>query len=246
VPTLRSVVTLEGQMRSRPLFIGFVVVAVLVCVRLGLWQLARHSTRGAANGIAATSRAGEPRVFPGGGPLAPDLRVVATGSFDLEHEFILRGRSLSGAPGVEIATPFRMAGSDTAFLVVRGFVPSSDAMSVDRTGLREEGVRTIRGVAFNILNDGTPIARNNDTTWDRIPGAWLELPGNFPYPVHAYGLWQEKEEGMPPFPIRLGPPALTAGPHLSYAIQWFAFALIFGVGGFVYLRRRPLPPTPSP
>ena len=226
-------------MRSRLLFAGFVLVAVLVCIRLGLWQLGRHYTRKSANGIALVARAAEPRIYPGGEHLAPDLRVVATGSFDFEHEFVLRGRSHDGAPGVEIATPFRMAGSDTAFIVIRGFVPSNDAISVDRQALREEGVRTIRGVTFDILHVGTPLIRNNDTTWDRIPGAWMQLPGNFPYPVHPYGLWQEKESGMPRFPIRLGPPPLTGGPHLSYAIQWFAFALIFATGGIAYsLRKR--------
>jgi surfeit locus 1 family protein len=164
--------------------------------------------------------------------------VVVTGTFDLDHEFVLRGRSHDGAPGVEIATPFRIEGSDTAIIVVRGFVPSNDAMSVDRKGLREEGVRTIHGVAFDILHDAIPVARNNDTTWDRIPGAWLQIPGHFPYPVLRDALWQEQETGMSGFPIRLGPPPLSMGPHLSYAIQWFAFALIFAVGGFVHTLRK--------
>jgi cytochrome oxidase assembly protein ShyY1 len=79
--------------------------------------------------------------------------------------------------------------------------------------------------------------RNNDTTYDRIPGAWIRNSGRFPYPVYPYALWQEKDSGMRGFPIRVGAPELTAGPHLSYAIQWFAFALIFGIGGAVYLKR---------
>ena len=31
----------------------------------------------------------------------------------------------------------------------------------------------------------------------------------------------------------VGPPVLTDGPHLSYAIQWFAFALIALIGGVI-------------
>jgi surfeit locus 1 family protein len=228
----------DGQMRSRWLFIALVTAAVLICTRLGLWQLGRHFARRSANGLAAVARAGEPRILPGVGYLAPDVPVVATGSFDHEHEFVLRGRAYDGAPGVEIATPFRMEGSDTALIVVRGFVPSNDAMSVDRTELREEGVRTIRGIAFPLPLDGIPLERNGDTTWSRIPGAWIEMPGHFPYPVYRYALWQEKESGMPGFPIRVGAPALTTGPHLSYAIQWFAFAVIFGVGGIAYIMKK--------
>lgn len=226
-------------MRSRWLFIGLVAVAVLICTRLGFWQLGRHFTRRSANGLASVARAGEPRVLPGSeGYLAPDVPVVATGRFDHGHEFVLRGRSYNGAPGVEIATPLRMEGTDTALLVVRGFVPSNDAMSVDRNALLEEGSRTIHGIAFPLPLDGVPIVRKGDTTWSRIPGAWIGTPGSYPYPVYPYALWQERDSGTGAFPIRVGAPALTTGPHLSYAIQWFAFALIFAIGGVAYLRKK--------
>jgi cytochrome oxidase assembly protein ShyY1 len=40
-------------------------------------------------------------------------------------------------------------------------------------------------------------------------------------------------------PARLAPPALDDGPHLSYAIQWFSFAVIAIVGaGIVAYRAR--------
>jgi cytochrome oxidase assembly protein ShyY1 len=38
--------------------------------------------------------------------------------------------------------------------------------------------------------------------------------------------------------VRLTIPALDEGPHQSYAIQWFSFALVAVVGG-VALSRRP-------
>ena len=38
-------------------------------------------------------------------------------------------------------------------------------------------------------------------------------------------------------PARLGSPALDDGPHVSYAIQWFAFAIISIVGLVIFLRR---------
>jgi surfeit locus 1 family protein len=38
-------------------------------------------------------------------------------------------------------------------------------------------------------------------------------------------------------PARLGVPPLDEGPHLSYAIQWFAFALIALVGAGVVVTR---------
>ena len=43
-------------------------------------------------------------------------------------------------------------------------------------------------------------------------------------------LRQTPDRGLPPLPRRLPVPELSEGPHLSYAIQWFAFALILGIG----------------
>jgi hypothetical protein len=37
---------------------------------------------------------------------------------------------------------------------------------------------------------------------------------------------------------RLTPPPLDDGPHLNYAIQWFAFAVIALVGAGVVIRQR--------
>jgi surfeit locus 1 family protein len=39
-------------------------------------------------------------------------------------------------------------------------------------------------------------------------------------------------------PRRLPPPELTNGPHLSYTIQWFCFALIILVGSLALFRRK--------
>jgi len=41
-----------------------------------------------------------------------------------------------------------------------------------------------------------------------------------------------------PYPLRLPPPPLDAGPHLGYAIQWFSFAAIAIIGWLTIARRR--------
>jgi cytochrome oxidase assembly protein ShyY1 len=54
-----------------------------------------------------------------------------------------------------------------------------------------------------------------------------------------YGGWLELVDQDPPADGSLAlvpPPELESGPHLSYAIQWFAFAVI-GIGGFILLIR---------
>ena len=41
-------------------------------------------------------------------------------------------------------------------------------------------------------------------------------------------------------------PELTEGPHLNYAIQWFAFATIAAVGYVILVRREVKGPTDPP
>jgi surfeit locus 1 family protein len=223
-------------MRSRWIFLALALATAAICARLGLWQLGRHLTRKQANGTASIARQMGFRPYPDSAVLAPDVGIVMRGTFDHARDIVLRGRAHDGAPGVEIATPFRVTGTEQAIVVLRGFVPSDDAMSVDLGALHEPGEQTVRGFLFPVPMQGTPIVREGATTWDRIPGAWLKV--NLPYPVAGYALWQEKDSGMPGMPIRLGAPALSEGPHFNYAVQWFGFAIIFAGGGIAYTFRR--------
>lgn len=226
---------MTGHPRSRWIFLVLALGTAAVCVALGVWQFRRHQARRALNGVATEHRARPPVVYPTRG-LEVESQVIMTGRFDLEHEFVLRGRAHDGAPGVEIATPFRVAGSDTAVIVVRGFVPSDDAMSVDLVAIADTGVRTIRGITFVLPERGIPVERRGDTTWDRIPGEWIAT--HLPYPVARYALWQERDSTTGRLPIRVGAPALTEGPHFNYMLQWFAFAIIFAGGGIAYTFRK--------
>ena len=66
-------------------------------------------------------------------------RVRITGVPDYEHELIYAARTRRGSPGVNLLTPIRIAGSDTAIIVNRGWVYSPDGSSVDRA-------RDVRGL----------------------------------------------------------------------------------------------------
>lgn len=224
--------------RSRWIFLTLSLTVAGVCIALGRWQLRRLAARRAANAVAAEMRSGAPRALADGDEPPADARVVATGAFDLDHQFVLRGRVYEGTPGVMVATPFRVAGGQRAYLVVRGFVPSDDAITVDLAPLAEPGPRTIRGITFAIPStpdSGAPLVRNGATTWARLDRSPL---AHLPYPVAGVAIWQERDSGMAGVPIRLGAPALTEGPHFNYAIQWFAFALIFAGGGIAYTFHR--------
>ena len=80
--------------------------------------------------------------FPDDAPASDALfaraqRVNVSGTYDFDHEIALINRSRDGAPGVNILTPLRLPGRDTAVIVNRGWVYSPDGATIDLTKWRE-------------------------------------------------------------------------------------------------------------
>ena len=73
-------------------------------------------------------------------------------------------------------------------------------------------------------------------TWARLDRE--SLRSRLPYPLYPLYIRQVPDSTLASFPRRLEPPALDDGPHLSYAIQWFSFALIALIFAGVIARRR--------
>ena len=225
--------------RTRLLLLLGLLVVVAVCARLGFWQVSRLRERRAANAAAAAALA-RPELDLNRTREAPGARrrVRAAGRYDREHEVILRGQAYREQPGVTVVTPLRLEGRDEAVLVVRGFVPAPDALRADVDSLAEPGRVEVRGTTLPLVarNDGgAPLERAGRVTWKQLDPA---LRGRIPYPLLDVYIVQAPDSGLPPFPRRLTPPPLNDGPHLSYAIQWFAFATIAVVGGSVLLGRK--------
>jgi surfeit locus 1 family protein len=140
-------------------------------------------------------------------------------------------------PGVEIVSPLMLEGTTSAVLVNRGFVPTPDAVTVYPDSLREPGEHSVEGIALPITSGGgAPLQRGGQATWARLDLAALR--NRFPYPISAFYIRQSPDTALPRFPRRLDPPVLDDGPHLSYAIQWFAFAIITIVFGGIMNRQK--------
>ncbi len=196
------------------------VVAVVVatgCVFMGKWQLNRLAQRRARNAVLAARLELPPL------PVSRDLtadsarqrRVVAQGVYEYSAERTWPGRSFQGTPGVALVTPLRLA-DGSAVLVDRGWVPSPDAFHVDHSLYREPDTATVTGIAL------IPPRGRGD----------VAVAGFLPFVVQL-----ESPDPTRGLPRRWPPPTFDDGPHLSYAIQWFSFALIALVGTAALIRK---------
>ena len=124
----------EGSVTSgmRPRVVVFIVLALALAslfVRLGFWQLDRLTWRRALNAEVAQHITAPPvpiDSLPSDSAAMRYRRVQLTGVFDYANEIVLTQRIRGGSPGVNLLTPLRFAGRDSAYLVNRGWVYSPD------------------------------------------------------------------------------------------------------------------------
>ncbi len=221
---------------------GICLLAAAGFVRLGIWQLHRLRERRASNRVVLAAREAPVVTLAGNILSSADSlvgrRVLARGRYDDAHDIVLRGEALQGIPGVIVATPLRLEGSDTAVLVERGFVPTPDAVTIDASALAERGQVVVTGLAKRLDSGrGRPLERGGGTTWARLDAAALR--NTLPYPILSISIRQLPDSSLPSFPRRLDPPSIDEGPHLSYALQWFLFATLAVAFAFLVIGRRP-------
>ncbi len=207
-------------MQRRDVTLGVVAILVAtVCVLLGRWQLNRLTQRRASNSVLAARLALPPLTVRRdiGADSARQRRVVTYGVYDFSAERTWPGRSFQGTPGVALVTPLRLA-DGSVVLVDRGWVPSPDAFHVDHALYREPDTATVTGIAL------IPPRGRGD----------VDVAGFLPFVIQLETPEPPPKRGLP---RRWPPPAFDDGPHLSYAIQWFSFALIALVGTAVLIRK---------
>jgi surfeit locus 1 family protein len=214
-------------------FIACAVVFGALCTRLGVWQLQRLGQRKQRNAELA-ARMNEPPVdvaaLPRDTSLARFRRVRLNGRYDYAHETVLAYRERNGAPGVDVITPLLTPGNDTAVLVDRGWVYSPDGATIDHRLWREPDSVSATGRVQTLWVGPGPAVTGNRP--DRLrwvsPEAVAAWAG---YPVRPYDVMLEGDTAVSPsHPVRFGQPVVDEGPHMSYAIQWFSFALIAIIG----------------
>lgn len=239
--------------------VGTVLVfgSAAVCVRLGIWQLHRLGERKAHNALMEARMAAPPVALE---HVAADTalyrRVALRGVYDNAHAIILANRSRRGLPGVDLLSPLRMA-DGVVVLVERGWLPSADAETADITPYARADTVSVEGIVlpFPQRHLGAIVREPKSAPADAFARTWFrldrkQLEQRFPYPIAPFFVREMRREpapaagsaavedpsreqplaGSPPRLDAIPPPELGNGPHLSYAIQWFSFALIFLVG----------------
>lgn len=233
---------------------GFLVLllAAALMVRLGVWQWDRGQQKAAANDAIEVARAKDPVPAADLIPAAPNerpapadewSRVSVTGSYDPSGTVLIRQRSFEEGVGFEIVVPLN--GDDGAtYLVDRGYaLASGGADEAPDIPAAPEGVVTVTGIVK------TPYTTNRNATRVEQVGAYRSVRALDPQVLseslgvplaggYIVATAEMDADGAAVTDIkRIPPPEFGDGPHLSYAVQWWIFA-VMTLFAFGYLARR--------
>ena len=236
----------------------FALALVVLFVFLGFWQLERGEEREAYNALLAARLEAPPSPFETlkseysltapaeEGDAVAYRRTTVTGRFDPEHEVLLRSRALDGNPGYHVLTPLVLETSeetgDRALLVNRGWVPYALNTPPVEEAAPPEGAVELTGILFPRQVPAGGLSPRDPAEGRLATVAWVDtarLEKQTPYalePVYLELATQTPAQGGE-LPVPPPAPDLEPGPHLSYALQWFSFALI-GVVGYAFLMRQ--------
>jgi len=226
-------------MRPRTLVALLIPLAAAgLFVRLGVWQLQRHTERAEVNAALLSRLEMPPVAFDS---LRGDTietrwrRVSLAGRFRYDLEQVQAGRTSEGSPGVHLLTPLERAGNDTLVFVTRGWVYSANASGVDLARWREADTVRLEGYTLPLDIAGT--APDSARPFRALSVAGLSARVGLPVASLRVVMTSDSSARIDSVPRRLPPPVIDGGPHRSYALQWFAFAIIAIAGGTLLFRR---------
>ncbi|TGB09899.1 SURF1 family protein [Streptomyces sp. MZ04] len=224
------------------------LVLIPTMIELGFWQLHRHEHRVAQNALISKALDAKPvpaeRLTSPGHAVSHDeryRRVSAKGTYDTEHEVVVRRRTNSDEEiGFHVLTPF-VLDDGKVLLVNRGWIPANGPQTVfpkvppapkgeltvtgrlmaDETSAKS-GIKDLQGLPdrqIMLISSG----QQAHSLGKQVLGGYIELTS----PEPASGSPQvigEPEHG-------------DIGPHMAYAVQWWLFCAGVPIGWVILVRR---------
>lgn len=197
-----------------------------VLLALGFWQLDRAEQKREQQATLEQTRARAPAPLneDTAGALRPHRRLILSGHYLENRNWLLDNRHRDGRVGYEVVTPFVLAGGGTV-LVNRGWTPAGST----RAELPDPEVPAGEVTLFaewiepseHPLLDGD----SADTGWPKVvltvePAAMAEQLGQ-----PLMGHYARLEAGSDGALLTDWPQTqVSAAKHTAYAVQWFAMA----------------------
>ena len=212
-------------------YLAFTVIFSVVCVALGQWQFARRAEAQTAiarlNANFDQSPALLDELVPQADSFDAELKwrpVVVTGEYLADEVLYARNRPKNGTVGFDVVVPFRT--SDGRVIVIdRGWIEGNDdnSMPADPPPVPRGQIEVVARLYPSEIVIAGRSAPAGQLATIHVP-AIAEVTG----PTTVTGWYAQLATETPASEAgqAFTKPVLDEGPHLSYALQWYVFALM--------------------
>lgn len=210
-------------------YLALTVVFAIVSSFFGLWQWDRRGQAVAAINVLEANWDREPQQLVSAEGVSPDrdqwTPVVVRGEYVPEDQILVRTRPRGGQVGFEVLVPFRTE-SGMTLVVNRGWIPTGE--SRDFPDLVPQAPAGEVSVVARI-KPGEPTLRGRGAPEGQLPSIDLgamERALGYDLETGFFLLLDRETPQSSVAPLPALRPVLDEGPHLSYTLQWFVFALL--------------------
>jgi cytochrome oxidase assembly protein ShyY1 len=221
-------------------YLALTVVFAIVSSFFGLWQWDRRGQAVAAINVLEANWDRVPQELVSAEGLSPTsdqwAPVLVRGEYAPEDQMLVRTRPRGGQVGFEVLVPLR---SDTGFTVVvnRGWIPTGESSDFPDV-VPEAPTGEVSVVAR--IKPGEPTLRGRGAPEGQLPSIDLGAMENavgYDLETGFFLLLDSETPQSAVVPLPSLRPVLDEGPHLSYTLQWFVFALLALIAFVALLRQ---------
>lgn len=219
-------------------YTALVIVFAIASCGFGNWQFDRRAEAQHAIALVEANYDREPQAVSAVLPELSDYDesqkwtpVLLEGEYLHDEEMLVRNRPYRGGPGFEVLTPL-LLDDGTVFVVNRGWVPTGSRQ--DEPDLVAEAPEGRVSVVAR-LKGGEPTLPGRTARAGTNQIATIHLPEvreriGLPTYTGAYGAVDTQEPAPAAELVTPPKPEPDEGPHLSYALQWYVFAILAFIG----------------
>ena len=215
-----------------------VIIGVFILIRLGFWQLDRLEWRRAFNQHYITQISAKSINLND----YKDFKEIAgmeyreisvSGFYDFEHEIYLQNQAYQNVPGYRIVTPLLIDNKDIAVYIDRGWISFEDLNNIDHINNNYTERQKVTGIVrisqpdFNLFNK--PVTQKKNNTFFLFVDL-EDLQARTEYEITPFYIQVESRSDSEKPYSQLSEYEITEGPHFGYAMQWFFFACLLGIG----------------
>jgi surfeit locus 1 family protein len=168
--------------------------------------------------------------------------VTVSGYFDFSNEIYLQNQAYENIPGYRVVTPLKLDNINNFVYVERGWVSFEDLKIIEEININYTQHQTLEGIIRLPQSEsdfGGKLSNGSESDSKFFLYVDLDLLktgleyGLLPIYVQLKG----ENNDQKPY-SKLPDIEITEGPHFGYAMQWFFFASLLGIGYPFFVRKQ--------